>query len=293
MKGRQHDIRVVHVLCKGRSGSTLLDRLLGERADAFSAGELRRFWELYLDGGRHRCSCGRLVADCGVWRDVARDPAVAAALGRRHAERIGRQSRPRVLAGWLRRVRQRSDDASALYAAVGRVTGAATIIDSSKSLTAFGSAALGRGVAVSVVHLVRDPRAVAHSWSRSKPLVDRRGEGLQRRGAVDSAVTWLAKNLAVELAVPMAARRSVRVRYEQLASEPGETVAVIGRELGLAMRTAPAPPSESHQIAGNPARFDTAPAIRPDRRWVAESPRWRRRAVMALTWPLAVLYGYR
>jgi len=37
------------------------------------------------------------------------------------------------------------------------------------------------GIEVSVVHLVRDPRAAAHSWLRPKAQPDRGGSGLRRR----------------------------------------------------------------------------------------------------------------
>jgi hypothetical protein len=55
-----------------------------------------------------------------------------------------------------------------LYSAISRHSGARVIVDSSKGPV--DAAVLGavQGITPYYVHLVRDPRAVIHSWSRKK-----------------------------------------------------------------------------------------------------------------------------
>src|SRR4051794_1644797 len=52
-----------------RSGSTLLDRLLGEFSGAISLGEVHQIWARgYLSN--HLCGCGLAFQDCPFWREV-------------------------------------------------------------------------------------------------------------------------------------------------------------------------------------------------------------------------------
>src|SRR3954470_20467180 len=61
--------RVVYVGGVIRSGSTLLDRMLGELPGHVAVGELCYIWEpsLLLN---HDCGCGRPFADCPFWSAV-------------------------------------------------------------------------------------------------------------------------------------------------------------------------------------------------------------------------------
>ena len=69
--------RVVYVVGKGRSGSTLLDDLLGTVPGVASLGELRLLWSRgFVEG--YLCACGRPVAGppderCPVWADAVVD----------------------------------------------------------------------------------------------------------------------------------------------------------------------------------------------------------------------------
>ena len=59
-----------------------------------------------------------------------------------------------------------------LYRAVQETTGSRVIVDSSK-LPSYGYVlGMTPGVDLYVVHLVRDPRAIAYSWLRKKPQPD-------------------------------------------------------------------------------------------------------------------------
>jgi hypothetical protein len=271
-------VHVIFVVCKGRSGSTLLDRLLGGAYDAFSCGELDRFWVMATSGDAERCSCGSTLAACPVWSRVAHHPAVASALDRRRRDGPAKVT---------------CSEVAALYEAITAETGSMTLVDSSKSIKALLRAARHPGLTVSAVHLVRDPRAVAYSWSRAKPLADRPDETMQRRGIVDSAITWLAKNAAIEAVLPFASQRSLRIRYEDLAVDPQATLDRVNRALFGVEAEPTHRDAANHQIAGNPSRFTKGvPTVRLDTRWSTEGSAGMRMSVMALTWPLAVAYGY-
>src|SRR5499427_9656408 len=62
---------VVYIAGSGRSGSTMLERVLGEIPGFVNVGELI---DLFRHVARHgeRCGCGELFADCPFWTSVGK-----------------------------------------------------------------------------------------------------------------------------------------------------------------------------------------------------------------------------
>ena len=295
---------VLYLLGKGRSGSTLLSMALGEMDGLFAAGELRFFWRRGLVEDR-RCACGERITGCAVWG------AVAERLGDLDAERLARDSEavfrwgaaPRLLLGRTRGwsgFERWSAATSRLIEAVAEVTGAEVIVDSSKWPTDPG--VLGRvdAIAPYALVLVRDPRAVAWSWQRTKAHHDlEQPREMDRYPAWHSALSWTSRNLVAGLAAHRSPGPGMTLRYEDFTADPGAGLAAVGRFLGrtadvgavLDGRTLRV--TEGHTLAGNPARFGgNEVTVRADEEWRSGlSPR-DRRLVSALTWPLRKAYGY-
>ncbi len=270
-----------------RSGSTVLDQVLGQIDGWFSCGELRLAWKNF------DCSCGRPVFDCELWRPILEE-AVAADPG------IGLNDvwplRQRALHGRARRLAalalaHRADAArsslgryarvlDALYAAIAARTGARVLVDSSKTSSEACLAATLTGAELYVVHLVRDPRGNAFSWLRPKPTPTPQ-DSLPTMSPLRSSSRWLQRNAAIEALVrPRMGARYLRIRYEDFAARPRATVrslcALVGEpqaridfEGECAVRIGP-----SHIPAGNPSRFHVGGLeIRSDQRWVSEMDR--------------------
>ena len=64
-----HRPRVLLVTGFGRSGTTLVNTILGSTPGVFAAGEVRFLWERGLVEGR-RCGCGEPLQRCPVWGPV-------------------------------------------------------------------------------------------------------------------------------------------------------------------------------------------------------------------------------
>src|SRR5205085_9431203 len=62
-------VRVLYVAGTGRSGSTLLARILGRADSVFAAGELRYVWQRGLLEDRV-CGCGEPFSRCPFWSEV-------------------------------------------------------------------------------------------------------------------------------------------------------------------------------------------------------------------------------
>jgi hypothetical protein len=153
-----------------------------------------------------------------------------------------------------------------------------------------------------VLHIVRDPGAVAFSWGRRDKEV-RLADGTRAmgtRGLLSSITRWTENSLGVEvLRRHVPADRWSYVRYEDFAAAPravvSEIVAFLGEEAAAPFVTDDTVElHQNHTVAGNPNRFRTGRVrIKVDDEWRQRMPRSRQLLVRALTWPFLLRYGYR
>lgn len=306
-------IRVLYIGGWGRSGSTLLDLILGQAPGVFSAGEVREIWQSGLVENRP-CGCERPFRDCSFWqavgdagfggwdriplREILRlryslDRAWSfPALPLRHlVNRLGAQIQ--AYTGTLQR----------LYAAMAEVSGARVIVDSSNLPSHAFLLRTMPGIDLRVIHLVRDSRAVAYSWS--KHVEKRKAEGpsasLPRYDPSASSLRWLMYNGLTQTLRPLHVPYAF-ARYEDLVGAPRDEVGRLLQHAGLTgsaaepgyidgqtVRLKP-----NHTAEGNPMRFVTGELeLRADQAWRRQMPRRDRRVVTALTLPLLAAYGYR
>jgi hypothetical protein len=302
-------LRVVYVGSWSRSGSTLLDLMLGQISGFVSVGELRFLWERGLTE-RQLCGCGVPVPDCPFWQAVLgeafggvnRVDADAILALQRRVDGLPRM--PWVLAPWRpagldRDLRAYREILGRVYRAVRAVSGASVIVDSSK-YAAYGRILCGvPGLEVAVLHLVRDSRAVAHSWTRRKrmPEVAEEERYMRLFTPARSAFYWALENVALELVRGSRGRRCV-LRYEDMTSRPVEVLGPALARIGIRadvgfLGSGRLRLDENHTVAGNPVRFERGDvAIAPDNEWLGRLASEARRVVTALTWPLLLRYGF-
>jgi sulfotransferase family protein len=301
---------ILYIAGAGRSGSTILDNILGQVEGVASVGELRFLWERGILEGR-LCGCGRPFLECPQWDEIlaaAFPDADLRALARRMVELQQAGTRARRLPKLLRRrPRERLQqimseylgNLSRLYAAAATHLGVRVLVDSSK-LPPYGALLdMLPGVEVRVVHLIRDPRATAYSWLRKKVLPDRAGTAfMQQQGPVKASALWALWNTAAGLLWPRSTR-SLRVHYEAFVQDPRTVVERVLAHAGVEATDTPfvtdteVELSPNHTVAGNPSRFATGRvAIRADDEWTTKMARWDRLRVTAVTWPLLLRYGY-
>lgn len=302
---------VLSIVGKGRSGTTLLDLILGSLPGFFSLGEIWR-WESFHLFDENRCGCGSPLGRCEVWGPAIERIESESPHGGRIWQKVMEWERavarwrrvPRLLSprsgpssDW-RPLRRLTEHASLLYRAAAEESGAGVLVDSSNWPANPVALGLVPGVDVVVVHLVRDPRAVAFSWKREKDLADGRGQ-MPRRSAAGSALSWTARNLLAEVVRRRAAPRAVVVRYEDFVREPLDAAATVAGLVGRGdvdtscIRGRTVRLSRNHTVAGNPVRFQSGETeLRLDAEWQREQSVADRLQVTALTFPLMLRYGY-
>jgi len=305
-------VKVVFIGGYGRSGSTLLDRLLGQVEGFFSVGELRHIWDRSF-GENQLCGCGEPFRECAFWKAVVEE----AFGGFEHVNlseiKVLKHSVdrmryvPRLMFPWLRSPGYRKafseyiEVLSRLYKAIRDVSGSEFIIDSTKDPSHGFVLSAMPDVELHVVHLVRDSRAVAYSWQRKKrrPEIHWKEEYMPRYSPLKSAWEWGLMNGVVQLLGYVVPGHYTLVRYEELVSQPRRTLHRLLVRLGI---REPALGFISdrvirlgvdHTVSGNPIRFQRGEiAVRPDTEWQHKMPTSQRLVVSALTWPLLLKYGY-
>jgi hypothetical protein len=298
---------VAYIGGTGRSGSTLLARLLSGVPGVVAVGELR----YVLDRGMtqdHLCGCGRPFRACPFWGEVFRRavPDGDAGLARltalsRGVDRnrfIPQHVWPRLRTrAFARRLDEYSGYLTRLYRAIAEVSGASVIVDSSKDPSYAFVLHSTRELDLGIVHLLRDSRAVAFSWTRPKrrPEVHSHVAHMATRTPTRSGVLWTGYHVLFEWLERHSARFR-RVRYEDFVADPQGALADIAAWLQPDL-DAPATLTTAevvHDISGNPLRFSATPLkVSADEEWRTAMPARDRRIVTALTAPLLRRYGYR
>jgi hypothetical protein len=190
-----------------------------------------------------------------------------------------------------------------IYAAAARVSGAATILDSSKNASTAYALRTHAAISLRVVHVVRDSRGVAYAWA--KPVVRPEVTGnsdqplMQQYKPWMSALLWDAHNAAFGLLRRLGTPVHT-VFYEAFVQDPIAVVRAIAQFLGLStegigeiLENRTIRLGQSHQVAGNPMRFEVGDMkLRRDDRWQTEMSPGARRLVTALTLPPMACYGY-
>ncbi len=305
-------VGIVFVGGYARTGSTLLDRILGGIPGFASFGEMRHVWDRCFRGNQ-LCGCGVPFRECAFWTEVAReafggfDGARADAVSRTKRSVDGFWNLPRIAGGrrlssaaYRRRLEDYRSSVARLYRAMRSVSGARFLVDSTKDPQhAFVLKGIP-GFDVRFVHLVRDSRAVAHSWRREvrRPEVHWRELNMPRYPSLRSAMAWDLANLAAEATRP-SGFPYVRVRYEDLVTDARCEIERIVDSLSLGpadlshMEGARLHLGTAHTTAGNPVRFQEGwIELRADDEWRTRMNGADRSAVTAITLPLLRRYGY-
>jgi hypothetical protein len=265
-------VRVLEITGLGRSGSTILDIVLGNHPDIESVGEVGN---LTLNGWISReslrgidskklavpiCTCGKrldvLYVDtpdeaCPFWSSVRRewvertDPDSIESYPKLRGN--FERTRPALLVQQCLRLlyeRRRRSASFRSYAGLTRAffesirakSGKPLIVDSSKSPTRAFAFGMIPGIDLYVVHLVRDGRGVIASLRKTFKKDIQAGIMWDHRGRPmrKTVVRWIVLNLATEwVCTQLGPKKTMRLRYEDFVADPKGALERIGSLLEL------------------------------------------------------------
>ena len=279
--------------------------MLNEVPGFFYVGELMDVWRIIHNRWESHCGCGELLLECPIWKPVldAQLPSgqtltsfsplvmkwLSSSFRARHTWSLLRT--PESVLESSASIKGYLNLMESTYRTLQKVTGARVIVDSSKAPAPAAGLTRVHGLQTFVVHLVRDPRAVAHAWRQRKA-------GLQQYGIVHSAAEWVRLTTASDAVVRSLDGAAMLLRYEDFVAEPAASVAAILKMMGEDASANPVHGrhvklSSNHSVFGNPDRFHRGEVeITPDVRWETAMPRRQSLAVTALTYLFMRRYGY-
>ena len=265
---------LIYIAATGRSGSTMLDLLLGGSPFVQGTGEI----EQLAYGLRSRiepCTCGRPVASCPFWLSIQRkgaeqlglsseanlfesrslrlDPSVVSPLAAQVQRLLLLLGQPAAYRAFSRIFAKRHHDAveNSLfwYDVIRRATGKPIIVDSSKNAQRMKALYMADPACFKLIFLVRDGRGVTASEMRRKGV-----------SMTQAARYWVGIQrllLRAQASIPAACK--VRIHYEELCQAPGPTLQTICRFVGIPYdeRFVQIRRNEAHNICGNPMRHRT------------------------------------
>jgi hypothetical protein len=288
-----------------RNGSTIIGNVLNEIPGFFHVGEIHFLWKNSAgDGANNLCGCRKPLTECELWSEVlatGRPPGVSpaehvATVRRRQLAHVRTRHTWRVLNRGLHcdGIRAHADLMATTYHAAARLAGANVIVDTNKIPGESTLLPHLDGVEPYFVHLVRDPRAVAGSWSDWKQYA-------YPMSASRTTAYWHGFNTASQAILRRYPDRSMFLRYEDFIADPS---AGIDRLLSLCGADLAANPlaggrrielHTNHTVTGNPDRFETGETVIRDR-----DESWRNRlsaparlGAVTMSWPQFRRYGYR
>ncbi|HZB32328.1 MAG TPA: sulfotransferase [Streptosporangiaceae bacterium] len=298
-------LRVLCITGWCRNGSTIIGNILNEVPGFFHVGEVHFLWKNAAGKGANTlCGCGKRLTECPVvWPKILALGRPTGVTADAHADTVIRRQlacvRTRHTWRVLRRglhsaaIREHADLMTRTYHAIAEVMGATVIVDTTKIP---GEAALLphlAGVTPYYVHLVRDPRAVAQSWSQEKHYVF-------AMSSSKSTAYWHGFNTAAQAIVRRHRDRSLFLRYEDFIGDPSATIDVLLRLCGAdpaanPMRGRTIELHTNHTVTGNPDRFRTGATVVRDRddAWRTGLSGPAKLAAVTLSWPQFRRYGYR
>lgn len=299
--------QVLYIAGAGRSGSTLLEMVLGNFPEAFSVGEVRFFWEYWQENGR-RCGCGSLLRECDFWNAIVQrlhfhnlDLVEMGLLAQKH-------DRTRNVPWFFMPFKtpylpphKLLDGTHKLYDAIWQESGKKLIVDSSKVPSHLFILSQLSNVDVRTLHLVRDGRAVAYSWNKRQ----KQELGLQQKNGymphhslTRALITWLVENSFTDK-IGQKFNAYTMVRYEDLTKNIATIMERTFQELALPIaipltsnqNTVSVQPT--HSVGGNPLRFEKRMMhISLDEEWRQKIPHWQQVALWLLGMPLMRRYGF-
>jgi hypothetical protein len=301
-------LRVLYIGGTGRTGSTMVDQLLGQFPPYFSGGEMAFFWSRGIEANAI-CACGDTVRDCPVWShaigSITADPDQLAArmVALRKLFRW-----PHIFAMWvpgfsrtrLREIHDLPANAERIYNDVATEQDVEVFIDSSKEPHYSYILREGSELDLRFLHLVRDPRAVGSSWKRRRAEAGlNSGEFMEQRSSPIASAFYMFSNIVSELFWRSKPDQYAFLRYEDFVADPAHILEVIGDFAGTPINPDAVldglsfPIGTMHTSWGNPSRVGrTSITIRQDDAWRTELSRWDMIVLTVLNLPLLLHYGY-
>lgn len=253
-------MKTVFILGSGHCGSTLLDLILGSHSDIVGVGEIDN---LNRD---NICACGKVASSCSFWGRLLKDKPRCLKIYKRKKDYILNNNRYFYIGdnGSRATITDNQKCFNHHINFLDKITtysGVDVVVDSSKNVFR-SNFFLDNNNDVTIIHLVRDGRAV--SWSYLKKY----------NKFFSYAWKWFAENIKIEILRRRYNVKYLFVSYSSLSKNPEDVIREILNNLGinfhkdlLNFRN-----NTQHQIGGNRMKLSGDSGITEDIEWKNKMP---------------------
>jgi hypothetical protein len=299
---------VLYVLGTPFTGSTLLSFLLNAHPQIVAVGEATGPAAHERDGASVICSCGARVGDCDFWSKVGEqmrqrgcrfdasrwETAFELPVPQLLRQLLVRSLRSNALDAardaivlrlpvWGPRLRELGVRNRCFAESVLAVSGKPLLADASKDPLRSRYLRSLAGLDTRVIHLVRDAPGFVASYLKNAG--GSLGQGVRGWVRISRAAERLRRTLPADA--------WLRVRYEDLCSDPDAELGRIWRLAGVApLRGAISWRDSVHHILGNRMRLSNSSEIALDESWRSKLTRAQLDRILTRTGPLRRQYGY-
>lgn len=247
-------MKVVYIASSAHSGSTLLDLMLNAHSSAVTVGEIKQLPRYIAhDKVDKRCTCGAAsVMECPFWTKV--DAVVR--------ERSGGRSLTELNIDTYSDMEGCRRDNRLLFEAVGAVSGAEFVVDSSKETRRLEMLLQTPGLEILPIFLVRNPKGQILSVTRS-------GQRKQRKFGTLAAHIGNYSYQNARIHRILRNRPHFRVRYEELVQNTTGVLTSLMQWIGVSYEPQQRHFSdhERHNVGGNRMRRKSSNDLRLDESW--------------------------
>ncbi len=299
-------VKIIYLAGEGRSGTTLLEKLLAEQKNIFAGGELRYIWERSIKENQ-LCSCGKEFNQCEIWKKIIQDieKEINIELFIKSYNKIGRM-RHYPIYNMLKQLHKSefriiTDIYYKLYKSILKNTNSDYIIDSSKHPMFAHILSTHPNIQLYVIHLVRDARAVTYSSmkKRIRPEIKNKIEYMPTYPAYMSALAWKFVNIVTEK-LEKNVYKYTRLKYEDMFHDINSTLNRLYDFLELNEMSNDFIISNSlvklhsnHTTSGNPMRFkEGSIELKTDNAWKNNLSAYNKKTVELFCNKELKKYGY-
>lgn len=297
-------IKVLYIAGFERSGSTIVNRVLGQ-IDGFVAwGELRDIWQHGIVENRP-CTCGTTFRNCSAWQKIfERAFKGAEKINTSEMDKLQKKARFFVLPHYFKllqdsflkkQIHPYLISLEKLYQAIQKTTNSRVIVDSTKASWYGYVLSLLPSIDLYIVHVIRNPKGVCYSLDQHKS----KGElTSQWYNPIHASISWNLKNYAVETLLNSSEDRYLRINYEDFIANPQIAVKQILKLLDEDITELPfVSPTEvkmstDHIITGSPSsRSDIGTVkLQLDQKWKYKMKLIDKMIIDLLTFPIKHKY---
>ena len=224
---------LIYIVGSGRSGSTLLEIILGSQEDVFSCGELCQLIIEYLNGSY--CACGETLSNCNYWSNIVTNWIKKNHLTLNEIRRFAYldyfYSHPKNLKAWFMALISfyQTEEykwylalLKSLLLEIVQHTQAKIITDSSKSPVRILNLKKIWPGKITIIHLIRSPFEIISSLKKSWTKDKKKGiqNDIPARNPIRTAIFWIVINSMAEFVIWLTKIKCLRIKYEDLIKNP-------------------------------------------------------------------------